>query len=87
MDAVSLGTVFLVQSPGRIAGAARTLNVDPLSVSRTLGAVEADLAIRLFARTARRLTVIEELDVGRMQFQWIGLFEFACVLGVVAVLL
>jgi DNA-binding transcriptional LysR family regulator len=60
MDIASLRTVLLVQSLGSIAGAARTLDVDPSSVSRTLGAVEADLGIRLFQRTTRRLTVTEE---------------------------
>lgn len=60
MDIASLRTVLLVQSRGSIAGAARTLDVDPSSVSRTVAAVEADLGIRLFQRTTRRLTVTEE---------------------------
>ncbi|MFY0681644.1 MAG: hypothetical protein JXR13_13810 [Thalassovita sp.] len=36
---------------------------------------------------APSLSLPVALDVGRMQFQWIGLFELACVLGIVAVLL
>jgi len=60
MDIASLRTVLLVQNRGSIAGAARTLDVDPSSVSRTVTAVEADLGIRLFQRTTRRLTVTEE---------------------------
>lgn len=60
MDIASLRTVLLVKSRGSIAGAARTLDVDPSSVSRTVAAVEADLGIRLFQRTTRRLTVTEE---------------------------
>ncbi|MEP5154269.1 LysR family transcriptional regulator [Planktotalea sp.] len=60
MDITALKTVLLVQSRGSIAGAARTLEVDPSSVSRTVAAVEADLGIRLFQRTTRRLTVTEE---------------------------
>ncbi len=60
MDIASLKTVLLVQRRGSIAGAARTLEVDPSSVSRTVAAVEANLGIRLFQRTTRRLTVTEE---------------------------
>lgn len=60
MDVVALKTVLLVQTHGSIAGAARTLDVDPSSVSRTVAAVEGDLGIRLFQRTTRRLTVTEE---------------------------
>lgn len=60
MDITWLKTVLLVQSRGSIAGAARTLEVDPSSVSRTVAAVEADLGIRLFQRTTRRLTVTED---------------------------
>lgn len=60
MDITSLRTVLLVQSQGSIAGAARTLDMDPSSVSRTVSAVEAGLGIRLFRRTTRRLTVTEE---------------------------
>lgn len=60
MEIAGLKTVLLVQTHGSIAGAARTLNVDPSSVSRTVAAVEADLGIRLFQRTTRKLTVTEE---------------------------
>lgn len=60
MEIASLKTVLLVQSHGSIAGAARVLNLDPSSVSRTLAAVEADLGVRIFQRTTRRLTVTEE---------------------------
>jgi len=60
MEIASLKTVMLVQAHGSIAGAARALDLDPSSVSRTVAAVEADLGIRLFQRTTRRLTVTEE---------------------------
>lgn len=60
MDIASLRAVLLVQSQGSIAAAARTLDVDPSSVSRTVSAVEAGLGIRLFQRTTRQLAVTEE---------------------------
>ena len=60
MDIASLKTLLLVRNHGSIAGAARSLNVDPSSVSRTLAGIEADLGVRLFQRTTRRLTVTEE---------------------------
>lgn len=60
MDIASLKTVLLVKARGSIAGAARALDLDPSSVSRIVAAVEADLGIRLFQRTTRRLTVTEE---------------------------
>lgn len=60
MEIASLKTVLLVQAHGSIAGAARALNLDPSSVSRTVAAAEADLGVRLFQRTTRRLTVTEE---------------------------
>ncbi len=60
MEITSLKTVLLVQTHGSIAGAARALDIDPSSVSRVVAAVEADLGIRLFQRTTRRLTVTEE---------------------------
>lgn len=60
MEVTSLKTILLVQAHGSIAGAARALDVDPSSVSRTVASVEADLGIRLFQRTTRRLSVTEE---------------------------
>lgn len=60
MDITSLKVVLLVQTQGSLAGAARVLGVDPSSVSRTVATVEADLGIRLFQRTTRRLSATEE---------------------------
>jgi DNA-binding transcriptional LysR family regulator len=60
MESTSLKTILLVQTQGSIAGAARALDVDPSSVSRTVASVEADLGIRLFQRTTRNLTVTED---------------------------
>ena len=60
MDIASLKTVLLVQSQGSLAGAARVLDIDPSSVSRIVAGVEAELGIRLFQRTTRRLTETEE---------------------------
>ncbi|WP_298976821.1 LysR family transcriptional regulator [uncultured Roseobacter sp.] len=60
MDITSLKTVLLVETHGSFAGAARTMSADPSSVSRVVANVEAELGIRLFQRTTRRLTVTEE---------------------------
>ncbi len=51
---------LLVQAQGSIAGAARVLDVDPSSVSRSLSALEAELGVRLFHRTTRKLSTTEE---------------------------
>ena len=60
MDIQSLKTILRVQAQGSLAGAARSLDVDPSSVSRVVASVEADLGIRLFQRTTRSLAVTEE---------------------------
>jgi len=59
MDIESLKAILAVQTCGSLAGAARALDLDPSSVSRTVAAVEAELGIRLFQRTTRKLTVTE----------------------------
>lgn len=60
MDIEALKTVILVSQQGSIAAAARSLLVDPSSVSRTVAAVEADLGLRLFQRSTRSLSITEE---------------------------
>ncbi len=59
MDTQALKTVALVGKHGSFASAARVLNVDPSSVSRTVAAVEAAIGLRLFERTTRALNVTE----------------------------
>jgi len=56
MDIRDLELALLVQALGSIAGAARVLNLDPSSVSRSLSALEAELGVRLFHRTTRKLS-------------------------------
>lgn len=60
MDTDSLNIVVTVARLGSFASAARALDADPSSVSRTVASVEAALGLRLFQRTTRRLTVTEE---------------------------
>lgn len=60
MDTEVLKTVVLVAQQGSFASAARVLNIDPSSVSRTVAAAEASLGLRLFQRTTRSMTVTEE---------------------------
>ena len=60
MQIQSLQLALIVMKSGSIAEAARQLNLDPSSVSRTIAALEADLKFRLFHRTTRQLSVTEE---------------------------
>ena len=60
MDTDLLKTVVLVAQQGSFAAAARVLNVDSSSVSRTVASVEAQLGLRIFQRTTRTLTITEE---------------------------
>lgn len=59
MDKHILKLALLVQAQGSIAGAARVLDLDPSSVSRSLSALEAELGVRLFHRTTRKLSTTE----------------------------
>ncbi|MBB5515626.1 DNA-binding transcriptional LysR family regulator [Rubricella aquisinus] len=59
MDIATLKTVVLVARHGSFAAAARALDVDPSSVSRMVAGVEAELGVRLFQRSTRRLSVTE----------------------------
>lgn len=63
MDIAALQTVVLVAQHGSFAAAARVLNVDPSSVSRTVSGVENSLGLRLFQRSTRVLRMTEEGDV------------------------
>lgn len=60
MDIDNIRTLLLVARHGSFAAAARVLDVDPSSVSRTIAALEEDLGLRLFQRTTRKLSVTEE---------------------------
>lgn len=62
METESLKMVMLVAQQGSFAAAARALNMDPSSISRTVANTEASLGLRLFQRTTRSLTVTEEGD-------------------------
>lgn len=55
-----LQTFFDVFRAGSFAAAARQRDVDPSNVSRSISALEADLGVRLFNRTTRRMTPTEE---------------------------
>jgi len=59
MDIAALRTVLLVAHHRSFAAAARVLDVDPSSVSRTVAGVETALQLRLFQRSTRVLTVTE----------------------------
>ncbi len=63
MDTDLLRTVALVAQQGSFAAAARVLGLDPSSVSRAVATAEADLGVRLFQRSTRRLSLTEEGDL------------------------
>ncbi len=57
MDLQALSTLLLVARQGSFAAAARALDQDPSSVSRTISALEEELNLRLFERSTRRLAI------------------------------
>ena len=59
MDTEALKIVALVAQQGSLAGAARVLNLDPSSVSRTVAGLGARLGLRIFERTTRSLRATE----------------------------
>ncbi len=59
MDIQSLRTLQTVAQHGSLAAAARALDLDPSSVSRTISNLEAELGLRLFQRSTRRLSITE----------------------------
>jgi DNA-binding transcriptional LysR family regulator len=59
MNTADLDTLMAVIRFGSFAAAARELNVDPSSVSRTVAALEEELGTRLFQRSTRQLAVTE----------------------------
>ncbi|MEM8654078.1 MAG: LysR family transcriptional regulator [Pseudomonadota bacterium] len=59
MDTDALRTLQLIAQHQSFAAVARVLDVDPSSVSRTVAGAEAQLGLRLFQRSTRRLTLTE----------------------------
>ena len=59
MDIASLRLLLAVARAGSFAGAARALDIDPSSASRGVAALEAELGLRLFHRSTRRLAFTE----------------------------
>ena len=60
MNFARLQTFFDVFRSGSFAAAARQRGVDPSSMSRSVSVLEAELGVRLFNRTTRRMTPTEE---------------------------
>jgi DNA-binding transcriptional LysR family regulator len=59
MNSEDLGLFVEVARLGGFAPAARSLGVDPSSVSRAVAALEAELGVRLFQRSTRKLALTE----------------------------
>lgn len=60
MDRLDLELVTAIRQQGSLAGAARTLGLTPPGVTRRLAALEAQLGVRLFQRSTRRVTATAE---------------------------
>ncbi len=60
MEIDALKTVALVAQQGSFAAAARILDMDPSSVSRSVATTEDALGFRLFQRSTRKLSMTEE---------------------------
>lgn len=60
MEIEALKTLVLVAQNGSFAASARTLDLDPSSVSRAVANAEAALGFRVFQRSTRKLSVTEE---------------------------
>ncbi|MDJ0820921.1 MAG: LysR family transcriptional regulator [Paracoccaceae bacterium] len=60
MDLEALRTITLVAQQGSFAAAARVLDMDPSSVSRSVANTEAELGLRIFQRSTRALSLTEE---------------------------
>ncbi|MEH7830223.1 LysR family transcriptional regulator [Gemmobacter denitrificans] len=59
MNLDDLKTLLLVRDQGGFAAAARTLDLNPASVSRRVAEIEAGLGLRIFQRSTRRFSVTE----------------------------
>lgn len=59
MNTTDLDLLLQVIRHGSFAGAARELNLDPSSVSRSVAALEDELGVRLFQRSTRQLALTE----------------------------
>jgi DNA-binding transcriptional LysR family regulator len=59
MDLEYLRLFVEVARRGTFAAVARDHDLDPSSVSRTILTIEAELGVRLFHRTTRRMTLSE----------------------------
>ncbi|MEL7026176.1 MAG: LysR family transcriptional regulator [Pseudomonadota bacterium] len=59
MNLLTLSVFAECVARGSFAGAARGLDLDPSQVSRMIAGLEADLRLRLFERSTRRITLTE----------------------------
>lgn len=59
METANIRTFVAVAQRMNFAAVAREQNVDPSSISRAVAAVEAELGVRLFQRTTRRMALTE----------------------------
>ena len=59
MDTANIRLFIAAARRGSFAAVAREQNVDPSSISRAIAAVEAELGVRLFQRTTRRMVLTE----------------------------
>jgi DNA-binding transcriptional LysR family regulator len=63
MNSADLALFLEVARLGSFAAAAKARGVDPSSVSRAIAGLEADLGVRLFQRSTRRMSLTEAGDL------------------------
>jgi len=59
METANIRVFIAVAQRSSFAAVAREQNVDPSSISRAIAAIEAELGVRLFQRTTRRMVLTE----------------------------
>ncbi len=69
MDIRELRLFIETAHTGSFAAVARAHDVDPSSISRTIAGLEAELGIRLFHRTTRKLSLTEAGDIYLRQIE------------------
>ncbi len=69
MDIASIDLFLSVVRFGSFARAAKDRDLDPSTVSRSIAALEAELGVRLFQRTTRRLSLTESGELYRARVE------------------
>ncbi|MBY0422332.1 MAG: LysR family transcriptional regulator, partial [Parvularculaceae bacterium] len=69
MDVAALELFLAVARQGSFAAAAKDRDLDPSSVSRVIAGLEAEIGVRLFQRSTRRLALTEAGSLYRTRIE------------------